>query len=363
MLEHQLLRNHVDIIHGIASFKDPHTLLIQSDTPQTLHGEKIIIATGTKPVHPEDIVFDTHRVIDSDTLLQLKKLPHSIAIVGAGIIGAEYASIFNALDIHITLIDGREKMLDFLDHEIVSEFIHSLRNRNMTIRLGETVVSVENDEHDRVNITLKSGKNISADMVLFTAGRQGCTAEMQLQNAGLDANERGRLSVNKNYQTAVEHIYAVGDVIGFPSLASTSMEQGRYATCHAFGKTAKNQLDVFPLGIYAVPEISIVGITEEEARQNKIKYETGIGRFRETARGQIMGVHEGILKMLFSLEDRKLLGIHIVGEGATELIHIGQAVMKLGGTLDYFLDTAFNYPTLAESYKIAALDAYNRFPR
>lgn len=351
------------MLHGTASFKDPHTLLIQSDTPKTLHAEKIVIATGTTPVHPKDIVFDSQRIIDSDTLLKLEKLPHSIAIVGAGIIGAEYASILNTLDIHVTLIDGRENMLDFLDHEIVAEFIHNLRDRNMAIRLGETVISVTNEENNRVRITLKSGKQIVTDMILFTAGRQGCTAEMQLQNANIEANERGRLSVNEHYQTTTEHIYAVGDVIGFPSLASTSMEQGRYAARHAFGKVAKNKLEFFPLGIYAVPEISIVGITEQQAKKEGIQYETGIARFRETARGQIMGVHVGILKMLFNIVDRKLLGVHIVGEGATELIHIGQAVMKLGGTLDYFIETTFNYPTLAETYKIAALDAYNRFPQ
>lgn len=365
VLQHQLTRNYVDIIHGQASFVDPHTLLIQEDNnkERRVYAEKIIIATGTTPLRLDGIPFDGKTVIDSDDLLTLSELPRSMIVVGAGVIGAEYASIFNAMDIEITLIDGRESMMDFLDKEIIDEFIHNMRDRNIKVRLGEEVVSVKHNNLNRVQINLKSGKQACADIVLFAAGRQGCTGMMELGNAGLASDKRGRLAVNDHYQTTAEHIYAVGDVIGFPSLASTSMEQGRYAACHAFGVKSLINKEAFPIGIYSVPEMSMVGISESEAVANKIPYETGIARSREISRGQILGLREGLLKMIFSLENRKLLGVHIVGEGATELIHIGQAVLTLGGTLDYFVDTVFNYPTLAEAYKVAALDAYNRFPK
>ena len=365
VLQHQLFRNRVDVIGGSASFIDPNTLKIESPKTKTrkIHADKILIATGTKPSHPDHITFDGKTVLDSDDILELTELPHSIVVVGAGVIGAEYASIFSALDIGVTLLDGRDKIMGFLDDEIIDEFTHNLRDRNMTIRLGETVTSIERDNRNRAKVNLQSGKQICADMVLYAAGREGSTDKLKLDNAGLTTDERGRLIVNEHYQTEVKHIYAAGDVIGFPSLASTSMEQGRHAACHAFGEEAISNVEFFPIGIYAVPEMSMVGITEQEAKEKGIPYETGVARLREISRGQILGLREGILKMLFSLEDRKLLGVHIVGEGATELIHIGQAVLALGGTLDYFVTTVFNYPTLAEAYKVAALDAYNRFPK
>lgn len=364
-LQHQLFRNRVDVIGGAASFVDPHTFIVEvgEDQKREIHADKIVIATGTTPARPKHIPFDSKVILDSDGILELKEMPHSMVVVGAGVIGAEYASIFSALDIEITLLDGRDKMMDFLDEEIVDEFIHNMRDRNMTVRLGETVTAIERDNRNRAKVKLKSGKQICADMVLFAAGRQGTTDALKLENAGLQADDRGRLLVNDHYQTEVDHIYATGDVIGFPSLASTSMEQGRYAACHAFGAKAESKAEFFPIGIYAVPEMSMVGMTEQEAKEKGIPYETGVARMREIARGQILGLREGVLKMLFSLEDRKLLGVHIVGEGATELIHIGQAVLALGGTLDYFVTTVFNYPTLAEAYKVAALDAYNRFPK
>lgn len=365
ILQHQLFRNRVDVIGGAVSFIDPHTLKVETtkDDIREIKADKILIATGTTPSHPDHISFDGKVVLDSDDILGLTELPHSIVVVGAGVIGAEYASIFSALDIEVTLIDGRDKVMGFLDDEIIDEFIHNMRDRNMTIRLGENVVSIERDDRNRAKVKLDSGKQVCADMVLFAAGREGSTGKLNLQNAGLTADERGRLVVNEHYQTDVDHIYAAGDVIGFPSLASTSMEQGRHAACHAFGAEAVSNTEFFPIGIYAVPEMSMVGITEQEAKEKNIPYETGVARFREISRGQILGLREGILKMLFSLEDKKLLGVHIVGEGATELIHIGQAVLSLGGTLDYFVTTVFNYPTLAEAYKVAALDAYNRFPK
>ena len=364
ILQHQLFRNRVKVIGGTVAFLDPHTLLIASydNQRQEVKAEKIVVATGTAPARPAHIPFDDQVIMDSDGILGLKELPHSMVVVGAGVIGVEYASIFSALDMEITLIDGRDKMLDFLDTEIVDEFIHNMRDRNMTVRLGETVTAIERDGRGRAKVILQSGKQVCADLVLFAAGRQGSVADLDLENAGLKADARGRLQVNAHYQTEVEHIYAAGDVIGFPSLASTAMEQGRHAACHAYDVAAVSQVDFFPIGIYAVPEMSMVGMTEQEAKAQGIPYETGIARLREIARGQILGLREGVLKMLFSLEDRKLLGVHIVGEGATEFIHIGQAVLSLQGTLDYFVTTVFNYPTLAEAYKVAALDAYNRLP-
>ena len=364
VIQHQLFRNRIEVIPGAASFIDPHTVEVLSvnDEVRQINAEKILIATGTYPAHSQHIPFDGKYILDSDHILEIKELPRSMVVIGAGVIGSEYASIFSALDIDVTLLDGRDTIMDFLDQEIIDEFIHNLRDRHMTVRLGEEVTSIEKNKAGGVTVKLKSGKQVRADMALFAAGRQGCTKDLLLENAGLEADERGRLSVNEHYQTAVDHIYAAGDVIGFPSLASTSMEQGRHAAAHAFGALAVSDVEFFPIGIYSVPEMSMVGISEQEAKRQNIPYEMGIARLRETARGQILGLREGILKMLFSLEDRRLLGVHIVGEGATELIHIGQAVLSLNGTLDHFITTVFNYPTLAEAYKIAALNAYNRFP-
>lgn len=364
-LQHQFFRNRVDVIGGMASFIDPYTILLETPDKEKreFSADKIFIATGTTPARPDHISFDDKVIIDSDGILELTELPHSMVVVGAGVIGAEYASIFSALDIEVTLLDSRDKMMEFLDDEIVDEFIHNLRDRNVNVRLGETVISIERDDRNRAQVNLKSGKQVCADMVLFAAGRQGSTDALKIENAGLCADKRGRIAVNEHYQTELEHIYATGDVIGFPSLASTSMEQGRHAACHAFGVEALSNVEFFPIGIYAVPEMSMVGMTEQEAKEKEIPYETGTARFREIAKGQILGLREGILKMLFSLEDRTLLGVHIVGEGATELVHIGQAVLALEGTLDYFVTAVFNYPTLAETYKVAALDAYNGFPK
>lgn len=301
-------------------------------------------------------------MFDSDQILGIKQLPRTLVVVGAGVIGVEYASIFSALDIEVTLVDSRPALLEFLDREIVDEFLHHLRDRGMNIRLGEKVHSIAPPEGGRVKVRLASGREVRAETVLVTAGRQGATATLGLEHAGIAADERGRLRVDEHFRTEVPHIYAAGDVIGFPSLASTSMEQGRHAACHAFGAPAAQSFSAYPFGIYAVPEMSVVGMTEVEAQAAGIGYETGTANFRETSRGQILGLREGLLKLMFRLDDRRLLGVHIVGEGATELVHIGQAVLAHGGTLDYFVDAVFNYPTLAETYKIAALDAYNRFP-
>lgn len=363
VLQHKLHRNYVTTVAGRARFEGPHEVRIESEdgTTRVVRGEKILIATGSRPVRPANIPFDGVNVVDSDEILAMKDLPRNVVVVGAGVIGVEYASILSALDMHVTLIDGREEILSFLDREIVNEFVHHLRDRGVSLRLGETVEAVEPMDAQNVRILLKSGKRVRADMVLFASGRVSNTDQIALDAAGLRPDERGRLNVDRNMRTDVPHIYAAGDVVGFPALASTSAEQGRRAACHAFnGQLPKEDEYVFPFGIYAVPEMSVIGKTEEELKAEHVPYETGVARFRETSRGQILGLREGILKLLFHLDNQRLLGAHIVGEGATELIHIGQAVLALGGTLDFFVNATFNYPTLAEAYKVAALDAYNK---
>lgn len=362
VMQHQLARNGVPVIEGTAQFIDARTIEVTSNDEQirTYSADKFVIAVGSRPVKPEGIPFDDETVFDSDGILKIKKLPKSMLVVGAGVIGMEYASIFSTIDIKVTLADGRPDLLDFMDREIVDELVHNLRDRGVVLRMSEKVSSITRNHQGQVITKLESGKRICTDMVLFAAGRIGCTYELGLENAGITPDNRRRISVNDNFQTEVAHIYAVGDVIGFPSLASTSMEQGRLAACHAFDHSACNSHETFPFGIYAVPEMSMVGKTEQELTEQRIAYEVGIARLRETARGQIMGLDEGVLKLLFGLDDRRLLGVHILGEGSTELIHIGQAVLALNGTLDYFMETVFNYPTLAEAYKIAALDASNR---
>ena len=362
IMQDQMARNDVEVIQGIASFKDEHHLQVKSAAGEKLEVEadKILIATGTQPQWPERIPFDNTTIIDSDGIVNLKALPKTMIIVGAGVIGVEYASIFSVLDIELTLIDGRDTLLEFLDREIVDEFIHYLRQQDIRLRLGEKVTGVEKDANGRVITTLESGKRLRAELVMFAAGRVGTTTELQIDNAGIATDNKQRIPVNDQYQTVAPHIYAAGDVIGFPSLASTSMEQGRLAACHAFDQISSSRSEHFPFGIYSVPEMSMVGVTEQELTAKKIPYETGTAHLWETARGQIMGLEDGMLKMIFSTEDQRLLGVHILGEGATELIHIGQAVLVLGGTLQYFLETVFNYPTLAEAYKIAALDIWNR---
>ena len=361
VINDQLNRNGITIVYGTASFEDTKTLRIENDAGKQskYRSKKILIATGTRPRRPADIPFDDQTVFDSDGLLHLRKIPKSITVVGAGVIGVEYASMFKALDMEVTLINERPTILGFIDQEIMSEFLHILRDNGMDLRTGEKITSVDRKTGSVVT-TLEGGRKIESEALLFTAGRKGCTSSLKLENAGLTANDRHHLQVDEYFRTSVHHIYAAGDVIGFPSLASTSMEQGRRVACHAFGQPLDQTNHLFPYGIYSVPEISVIGKTEQELIENHIPYETGISRFRETARGQILGLREGLLKMLVGIEDRRILGVHIVGEGATELIHIGQTAMILGGKLDYFVDNVFNYPTLAENYKVAALDAWNR---
>jgi NAD(P) transhydrogenase len=363
VLMHKLHRNFVDTIAGHATFEGPHCLRVETgqDESRLIEADKILIATGSRPLRPANVPFDHPNVLDSDNILRIQTLPRTLVVVGAGVIGVEYASILSALDIEVTVIDGRNEVLGFLDREIVDEFTHHLRDRGVSLRLGETVQSVEIQDDTHLVVHLASGKRVRANMALFASGRESNTDRLRLENAGLVPDERGRLPVDEHFRTPVPHIYAAGDVIGFPALASTSMEQGRQAGAHAFDGVCKPSVnEVFPFGIYAVPEMSVVGRTEEELRAAGIPYESGSAHFRETSRGQILGLREGLLKLLVHLEDRRVLGVHIVGEGATELIHIGQAVLAHGGKLDFFVDAVFNYPTLAETYKIAALDAWTK---
>jgi NAD(P) transhydrogenase len=363
-LEHQFLRNAVKTVQGRARFVDPHRIaVLDHEGEETVYtAEKILIAVGTKPHRPDDVPFDGETVVDSDELLHLKRLPKNMAVIGAGVIGMEYATIFNALDIPVTVIDPRENIMSFIDRDLIQELIHELKDRRVRFHLGVQVEKITpGGEGRQCELALDNGRKVWVDVVLYAAGRMGATKNLNPEAAGLEVDHRGRLSVDrKTFQTGVPHIYAVGDVIGFPSLASTSMEQGRIASCHAFGHKHSEPQPYFPYGIYSVPEMSTIGMTEEELKEREIPYEVGIARFRETSRGHILGLENGIMKMVFSLKTRRLLGVHIIGEQATELIHIGQAVMHFKGTVDYFVESTFNYPTLAEVYKIAALDAWNR---
>ncbi len=359
----QLGRNRVELLSGEASFVDPHTLEVRGTTGSVrVRGERILVAVGTRPAPPPHVPVDGRTIWCSDDVLMLQEIPRSLTVVGAGVIGIEYACMFAALRVEVTLVDQRERLLEFLDREIVDELTHQMRSAGVTFRLGEKVEALEVSAATppRAIVQLESGKRLVSDAVLFSVGRVGATDALNLAAAGLEADARGRLAVDERFRTAVPHIMAAGDVIGFPSLASTSGEQGRLAACHAFGVDAAPMPPHFPIGIYGMPEMSMVGRPEHELTADRIPYETGIARYREIARGQILGDDSGLLKLIFHREDRRLLGVHAIGTNATELIHIGQAVLRLGGGLGYFLETVFNYPTLAECYKVAALDAYNK---
>jgi NAD(P) transhydrogenase len=363
---HQLQRNGVDLISAEGSLADAHTIRLQDTAgrgSREITTENILIAVGTETTKDSHIEFDGKQIFTSDDLLHLPALPKSLAVVGAGVIGLEYATIFAALGVRVTLIDMRPRLLTFVDAEIIDTLVYQMRQNRMTLRLGEGVSGLEkftDDRGERVRINLESGKKLVADNVLYSVGRTGCTGTLGLDKVGIEIEDRGLISVDENYQTVVPNIYAVGDVIGFPSLASTSMEQGRHASCHAFGVDPGNKGTALPYGIYTIPEISVVGKTEEDLTEAGIPYEVGKASYREISRGQIIGDSVGMLKLCFHMETRELLGVSILGEGATELIHIGQVVLQLGGTIDYFVNTVFNYPTLAECYKTAAFDGINR---
>lgn len=359
----QLRRNDVVLIQGEGSFKDAHTIAIVGEQEsRVVTAANILIATGTITAQPEGVPVDGEVILTSDDITRIKKLPRRMVVVGGGIIGVEYASMLAALQIHVTLVDKRTGLLEFLDTEIVEELMHQMRNRNVTFRLGEAVDRLEltDEEPRRAILTLESGKRIMAESVLYSVGRMGATEGLNLAAAGLSADQRGRLAVDAQFRTKIPHIFAAGDIIGYPSLASTSASQGRHVACHAFGVEIDPVPDHPPVGIYAIPEIAMTGPPEHALTDRHVPYETGIARYREIARGQILGDENGLVKLLFHRADRRLLGVHAIGTGATELMHIGQAVLDLGGGLDYFLRTIFNYPTLAECYKVAALDAHNK---
>ena len=362
VIRDQLLRNRVTVFDGCARFVDPNTLAIdgRDDSERRVSAGGIVIATGSTPAHPDGIEFNGSTVLDSDDIvLRLASVPSTIVIVGAGVIGVEFASMFAALGSRVTIVDARETMLDFCDPEITEALRYHLRELNVVFRFGERVERVE--ARDAATLTtLASGKVIPADVVFYSAGRVGAVADLQLEKAGLEADARGRISVDEHYRTPLPHIYAVGDVVGFPSLASASAEQGRLAACHLFGIPDHGGEAPLPIGIYSIPEISYVGKTEPELTAAMVPYEIGISHYRELARGQILGESHGLVKLLVSPVDRTLLGVHAFGAGATEVVHIGQAVMGLGGTIDYLVESVFNYPTFAEAYKVAALDALNK---
>ena len=362
VLADQMRRNGVDMHFGVARFTAPGELVVQnkggSDIP--LKGKRFIIAVGTRPARPAHIPFTPQRIIDSDEILGLDEIPRTLTVVGGGVIGSEYASIFAALGVEVTLVEKRDRLLEFADREIVDSLVYHMREANMTLRLGETVSQVRIDERDRVVTELESGKRIISDRLLFSIGRQGATDGLNLEAVGLQADERGRLKVDENYRTAVEQIYAAGDVIGFPSLASTSMAQGRLAASHALGIPHKDFSTLYPYGIYTIPEISMVGQTEEQLTADRVPYEIGIARYDELVKGHMLGDETGMLKLLFHRETGELLGVHGIGDRATEIIHIGQAVMAHGGKMEYFINSVFNYPTLAEAYKVAAFDGLSK---
>jgi len=363
--EAQLSRNGIDVIHGIASFVDPHKVHVDGpQTDTTLEAERIIIAVGTRPAAAPNVPINGRTIVNSDQILDMEVLPRSLIVVGGGVIGVEYACMFAVLGVRVTLIEKRDRLLEFADREMIEALSYHLRDSRMILRLGEEVASVEELFLGTVVANLESKKRVSGDALLFAVGRQGNVDSLNLSAAGLEADSRGRIAVDENYQTKVEHIYAVGDVVGFPALASVSMEQGRIASARAFDdKEATSNPIFYPYGIYTIPEISFIGKTEEQLTAEDVPYEVGLAYYRETARGQIRGDTTGRLKLIFHRDTLKILGIHIIGEEASELVHIGQAVMVLGGTVEYFIDTVFNYPTLAECYKVAAFNGLGRLHR
>jgi len=366
-------RNNVELIWGSARFDDENILYVdRPDDFEAISSGVFVIASGTRPATPGTVPFDSQNVFTSDGLLKLDHLPRTMIIVGGGVIGTEYACMMATLGVKVTLVEGRNEVLGFLDHEITEAMQYQMRRMGITLRLGEKVAKIEKIMPDpngvvastaavaQVQATLESGKTLRAQTLLYAVGRQGTTVALRLDKAGLTADDRERLKVNANFQTAVPHIYAAGDVIGFPALASTAMEQGRLAVCHAFGVPTKSIPELFPYGVYSIPEISMVGKTEAQLTDAGIPYEAGIAQYKELARGQLLGDNDGMLKLLIHQENQTILGVHAIGTGATELIHIGQAVMALGGTVEYFINNVFNYPTLAEAYKVAALNGLNK---
>ena len=361
----QLSRNGIEVLTGIASFTSPKTVQIASVRgPSEIAGDTIVIATGTKPASSPKVPINARTIINSDQILEMQALPRTLIVVGGGVIGVEYTCMFATLGVRVTLIERRPRLLEFADSEIVEALSYHLRDHRVTMRLNEEVHSVEESQGGSgVTALLESNKKVSGDALLYAVGRQGNVDELNLQAAGLEADNRGRIAVDENYKTKQDNIYAVGDVIGFPSLASVSMEQGRIAVAHAFHRPISSNPSYFPFGIYTIPEISFIGKTEEQLTDEDVPYEVGVAYYREIARGQIRGDTTGRLKLIFHRDTLEMLGVHIIGEGASELLHIGQAVLILKGKVDYFVDTVFNYPTLAECYKAAAFNGLNKLSR
>jgi len=370
LVRNHLERNHIRVMSGLGRFASERKIEILGEhVCETIEADFTIIAVGTRPARPSNITFDATDIITSDELLNLQTLPHSMIVVGGGVIGTEYASMLSALGVKVTLVEGRGRLLDFVDAELTEALQYHLRSGGMTLRFGEKVVTIRrveaapgarSDNQFMAEAVMESGKVLRADCLLYAIGREGATADLNLAAAGLAADPRGRVKVGEHFQTDVPNIYAVGDVVGFPALASTGMEQGRLAACHMFGFPRDNLENLLPYGIYSVPEISMVGWTEEKLTADGIPYESGIAQYKEIARGQLLGDEIGMLKLLIHQETHAILGVHIIGTGATELVHIGQCAIAFKATVEYFVNTVFNYPTLAECYKVAALNGLNK---
>ncbi len=362
IIQQNMARHRIEVIHGTGMIADPHTVIVSSGGSDTrvIRAETIIISTGTHSYHPEDIEFDHQYIYDAESIINIDTLPRSLTIIGGGVIGCEYASIFGHIGVNVTIVDSRERLLSFLDREIADALMYLMRKYRINLVLGDGMQEVYREGEQVVTIT-KGGRKVVSDRLMFAAGRIGNTENLGLEALDIEVDDRGLIKVDELYRTRVPNIYAVGDVIGFPSLASVSMDQGRLAAIHAFNQSDTSCINsLLPFGIYTIPEVSMVGQTEEALSAHKQEYEIGVSRYYELARGQIINDHDGMLKLIFDPESRRLLGVHIVGERATELIHIGQAVMTLGGTLDYFTESVLNYPTLSEAYKVAALDGFAR---
>jgi NAD(P) transhydrogenase len=360
----QLARNGIEVLNARASFIDTtHIRTVNSRGQADLEAPTIIVATGTKPAVSDKVPLNGRTIVDSDQILQIPDIPRTLIVVGGGVIGVEYACMFAILGVRVILVEKRPRLLEFADAEIIEALSYHLRDHRVTMRLNEEVASVEEQPDGSVVANLQSNKRITGDALLYAVGRQGNVDELNLAAAGLEADNRGRIHVDSEYRTKAPNIYAVGDVIGFPSLASVSMEQGRIAAANACGIKIHSNPAAYPYGIYTIPEISFIGKTEEQLTDEDVPYEVGVSYYRETARGQIRGDTTGRLKIIFHRETREILGVHIIGEGASELVHIGQAVLVLKGTVDYFVDNVFNYPTLAEGYKQAAFNGINKLAR
>lgn len=357
VIQNKLMRNGISVLGGRGRLLSPHRVALEDEAghSRSLQAEAIVIATGSRPYRDPDIHFDDIHIFDSESILKLDRIPRSMLIIGGGVIGCEYASIFAHLGVQVTILEDKKRLLPFLDHEISDTLTHLLRKNRVKVILGDRKDRLEIRD-DRVHLVTRSGRQIITDKVLYAAGRVGNTDALGLEELGIKTDSRRLIEVDEHFHTGLGKVYAVGDVIGFPSLASVSMDQGRLATQHAFGKQGTELNTLLPYGIYTIPEVSIVGETEESLVKKGIRYETGVARFYELARGQISGDHDGVLKLIFCPTTHKLLGVHIIGDRATDMIHIGQAVISFGGTIDYFVETVFNFPTMSEAYKTAALN-------